>query len=92
MSDIESLEKLFDWCFCLGSDPCKSCGKQVQGIAFDIENEINEQMEKLERHNKILQADVDLYRSRWMARGAMIAKQKKHIAELEALLFEGSET
>ena len=48
--------------------------------------ELHERVEQLERHNAILQADMDDYRGRWMARGSAIAEQKERIGELESLV------
>ena len=50
------------------------------------DGDLHKRVDELENAYKLLQADFDITRERWMMRGAYIAKQRERIKALESLV------
>lgn len=50
------------------------------------DGDLHKRVDELENAYKLLQADFDITRERWMMRGAYIAKQRERVEALEELV------
>ena len=52
------------------------------------DGDLHKRVDELENAYRLLQADFDITRERWMMRGAYIAKQRERIEALEELALD----